>query len=61
MRLLTKEDLKNYTEAELWELYRHMLLLLPTLREGSLDQLNVLINVQLLRERLSEQFQLRPG
>lgn len=61
MHLLTKEDLKSHTDAELWELYRRLLFLLSTLREGSLDHLNTLMNLQLVRERLSDQYRLRPG
>lgn len=61
MRLLTKEELKNCTEAELWDLYRRLLLLLPTLREGSLDHLNVLTNLVIIREAIARRAQPRPG
>jgi len=61
MRLLTKEELKNRTEAELWDLYRRLLLLLPTLREGSLDHLNVLMNLVIIREAIAHRAQPRPG
>ncbi len=61
MRLLNQEDLKLYTETEIWDFYRYLMLLLPTLRDGSLDQLNVLMNLQIVRACLSERYRLRPG
>jgi hypothetical protein len=60
MRLLTNDDLNRYTEIELWDLYRNLLLLLPTLRDGSLDHLTALMNLQIIRERLSSRLSPRP-
>lgn len=61
MRLITKDELKLLTEAELWELYRRLLWLLSALLVGSYDHTLALMNVQIIRERLSEQYRLRLG
>ncbi len=60
MRLLTQEELKIYTEAELWNLYRWLLMLLPAARDGSLDHIVILMNLQSIRDMIVVRVRLRP-
>jgi hypothetical protein len=46
MRLLTYLELSRYSKAQLWDLHRQMLSLLPMLRDGTEARENVLMNIR---------------
>ena len=49
MRLLTYLELSRYSKAELWDLYRHNVAMLPGLRAGSVDHYNATLNIHHIR------------
>lgn len=49
MRLLTYLELGRYSKAQLWDLLRQNLAVLPELAEGSCDRENALLNIRHIR------------